>query len=69
MLINCLVRRYLIPQSVEVPVKVEIKDETVSQPLIEVVESLPLIVEVESQPLILPIEPEEIILDSKLQSP
>lgn len=57
----------LNPQSVEVPVKVESKDETVSRPLIEVVESLPLIVEVESQPLILPIEPEEIILDSKLE--
>ena len=55
----------LNPQSVEVPVNVEINDETVSQPLIEVVESLPLIVEVESQPLILPIAPEEIILDSK----
>ncbi|MDA8944360.1 AAA family ATPase [Porticoccaceae bacterium] len=55
----------LNPQSVEVPVKVESKDETVSRPLIEVVESLPLIVEVESQPLILPITPEEIILDSK----
>jgi general secretion pathway protein A len=59
----------LNPQSVEVPVKVESKDETVSQPLIEVVESLPLIVEVESLPLILPIEPEEIILDSKLEPP
>mgnify|MGYP000580492806 FL=1 len=57
----------LNPQSVEVPVKVESKDETASLPLIEVVESLPLIVEVESQPLILPIEPEEIILDSKLE--
>ena len=54
-------------QSVEVPVNVEINDETASQPLIEVVESLPLIVEVESQPLILPIEPEEIILDTKLE--
>ena len=48
----------LNPQSVEVPVKVESKDETASLPLIEVVES---------QPLILPIEPEEIILDSKLE--
>ena len=48
----------LNPQSVEVPVKVESKDET---------GSIPLIVEVESQPLILPIEPEEIILDSKLE--
>ena len=57
----------LNPQSVEVPVKVESKDETASLPLIEVVESLPLIVEVASQPLILPIEPEEIILDSKLE--
>ena len=57
----------LNPQSVEVPVKVESKNETASLPLIEVVESLPLIVEVESQPLILPIEPEEIILDSKLE--
>ena len=55
----------LNPQSVEVPVKVESKDETASLPLIEVVESLPLIVEVESQPLILPIEPEEIILEPK----
>jgi general secretion pathway protein A len=57
----------LNPQSVEVPVKVESKDETASLPLIEVVESLPLIVEVASQPLILPIEPEEIILDTKLE--
>jgi len=57
----------LNPQSVEVPVKVESKNETASLPLIEVVESLPLIVEVASQPLILPIEPEEIILDSKLE--
>jgi len=57
----------LNPQSVEVPVKVESKDETGSLPLIEVVESLPLIVEVASQPLILPIEPEEIILDTKLE--
>jgi general secretion pathway protein A len=50
-------------QSVEVPVNVEISDETASQPLIEVVESLPLMVEVESQPLILPTESEEIILE------
>lgn len=50
-------------QSVEVPVKVEISDETASQPLIEVVETLPLMVEVESQPLILPTESEEIILE------
>ncbi|MDA8856016.1 AAA family ATPase [Porticoccaceae bacterium] len=54
-------------QSVEVPVKVESRDETASQPLMEVVESLPLIVEVESQPLILPIEPTGIILEPKLE--
>ena len=50
-------------QSVEVPVNVESREETASQPLIEVVESLPLMVEVESQPLILPTESEEIILE------
>jgi general secretion pathway protein A len=50
-------------QSVEVPVNVESREETASQPLIEVVESLPLMVEVESQPLILPKESEEIILE------
>jgi general secretion pathway protein A len=50
-------------QSVEVPVNVESREETASQPLIEVVETLPLMVEVESQPLILPTESEEIILE------
>ena len=50
-------------QSVELPVNVESRDETASQPLIEVVETLPLMVEVESQPLILSTEPEEIILE------
>jgi general secretion pathway protein A len=54
-------------QSVEVPVNVESREETASQPLIEVVETLPLMVEVESQPLILPAESEEIILDSTLE--
>jgi general secretion pathway protein A len=46
-------------QSVEVPIKVESRDETALRPLIEEPDSLPLIVEV---------EPEEIVLESKLEA-
>jgi general secretion pathway protein A len=46
-------------QSVEVPIKVESRDETALRPLIEEPDSLPLIVEV---------EPEEIVLEPKLEA-